>query len=247
MPVKLGLTAAGDLSSALGGSGKAGPTSTENVTGGSNTTVTGSSSGTTTPNLNPLMAGFQSSLVPALQGMMSEANTPVYGNTQIAQVANQGDAATNAASDALQENLARRGVVNSGASAAGNEQLQAANVANTVGFENQIPLLNYQNEMQQQQNVLGLGEKLTGPALSTGTTQGSGTTNTVSTNSKTTTESGPAFMAGLLNSAGGGLTSPGASSLFGAGKGGGKGYGAPSATNSPANIANPGVGEAANI
>lgn len=219
MPVKLGLTAAGGVANALGGSGKAGPTSqSQNVsTNTSSNTSLGSSS--QTPNLNPLMGGFQSSLVPALSQMYSQASQPVYGATQVAQVANNGDAATNAASNALSANLARRGALTSGAQAAGQTQLQQANTANTVGFENQLPLLNYQNEMQQQGNVLGLAEGLTGKALTSNTTLGSNTGSTVSDGTNTTTAAGPAFGAGMLNTAGGLLGNAG---MNGGGKGGGK-------------------------
>ena len=93
MPVKLGLSAAGAGASALAGSGKAGPTSTKNQTGTSTSGSVQTGSSTNTPNLNPLMSGFQSSLVPALSSMYAQAQTPIYGQTQIAQVANQGDAA----------------------------------------------------------------------------------------------------------------------------------------------------------
>jgi hypothetical protein len=217
MPVKLGLAGAGAASSALGGSGKAGPQSTKNVTstntgtsGGTNTQQQG---GTATPNLNPTFSGFQQSLVPALSNLYAQAQTPVYGNTQIAQVANQGDAATNAASNALSANLARRGALNSGANAAGQTALQAANVANTVGFENQIPLLNEQTEMNNTSNVLGLAEGLTGKALSTNTTTGTGQgvtqQNQWGSGNNTTTETGPAFGASALNSAGKGLSGAG--------------------------------------
>lgn len=211
MPVKLGLSAAGDAASALGGSGKAGPTS-QAQTVSTNTSI-GNQTGTNTPNLNPLMGGFQSSLVPALSQMYSQAQQPVYGATQIAQVANNGDAATNAASNALSANLARRGALTSGAQAAGQTALQQGNEANTVNFENNVPLLNYQNEMQQTGNVLGLAEGLTGKALTSNTT--SGTTAGSSGGTNSTTASGPAFGSSMLNSLGGGLSG------MGGGKGGG--------------------------
>jgi hypothetical protein len=238
MPVKLGMTAVGAASSALGGSGKAGPSiSQKQVTStntGSNTSNT-SQTGTSTPNLNPLMAGFQSSLVPALSSMYGEAQQPVYGAQQIAQVANNGDAATDAASNSLSANLARRGVLNSGAQAAGQTALQSANTANTVNFENQVPLLNYQNEMQQTGNVLGLAEGLTGKALSSNTTSGTGSG--VQTNSSSgtqdTQESGPAFGAQMLNGLGNGLT--GAAGGGGKGlSGGGKGSNSASGVNASA-------------
>ncbi len=222
MPVKLGMTAAGDAASALGGSGKAGPTSQAKTI--NTNTSSGNQTRTSTPSLNPLMGGFQSSLVPALTGMFGEASTPIYGQTQIAQVANQGDTATNAASNALTANLARRGVLNSGAAASGQTALQQGNEANTVNFENQIPLLNRQNEQQQQQNVLGLAEGLTGKALTTNTNIG--TTNGMSSGTTDVTASGPAFGAQLGNLAGGQF-------LNGAGKGGGGGgKGSPSAASS---------------
>lgn len=217
MPLSLGLGAAGKAASAFGGSGKAGPTSTKNVTGGTNTTTSGTS--TNANSLNPLMSGFQSSLVPALSSMYAEAQKPVYGTTQIAQVANQGDAATNAASSALASNLAKRGVLNSGAAAAGDTALEAGNVANTVGFENQIPLLNEQAQMANTGNVLNLAEGLTGKALSTGVN--TGTTNTVGTNSNTTTESGPAFGSAAASGFGNFLSNTGAAGAGGK-TGGGK-------------------------
>src|ERR1700734_3106900 len=109
MPVKLGLSAAGGVASALGGSGKAGPSISQKQVQGTSTGGGGSTTNQTqTPSLNPLMGGFQSSLVPALSDLYAKAQTPIYGQQQIAQVANQGDAATGAASQALSANLARR-------------------------------------------------------------------------------------------------------------------------------------------
>lgn len=195
---------AGDIASAFGGSGKGGPTSTEKTaTTGTNTSSSGS---VATPNLNPLFQGFQNSLVPALTSMYQQASTPVYGTTQIAQVANAGDQATAAANSSLQANLARRGALDSGAAASGETALQQGNESNITGFENAIPLLNRQNEQQQQQNVLGLAENLTGKALSTNTMTGSGGGSTSGTTSDTTT--GPAFLSGLGNNIGGNLANP---------------------------------------
>jgi hypothetical protein len=233
MPVKLGLTAAGGVASALGGSGKAGPTSTANTvsTNTGNTTSSTNQSGTATPNLNPLMSGFQSSLVPALSQMYAKAQQPIYGAQQIAAVANNGDAATDAASSALSSNLARRGILNSGASAAGQTQLQANNVANTTNFENQIPLLNTQNEEAQTNNVLGLAEGLTGKALSTNVQTGTGTGSNTSfgMGNNTATAAGPAFGSGVLNSLGEGL------------QGAGKGGGGKTPTSGPGSPATPGA------
>jgi hypothetical protein len=221
MPLSLGLGAAGKAASALGGSGKGGPTSTLSKSGTSSTATTGSQGGTNTPNLNPIMAGFQNSLVPALSSMYEKAQTPVYGQQQIAQVANAGDAATNAASDALTSNLARRGVLNSGAAASGETALAQGNESNTVGFENQIPLLNYQNEMAQTGNVLGLAEGLTGKALSTNTSTASNQGTTTGTNSSLESTTGPAFASSLLSQSGNVLGNAGAAGKGGGGKGGG--------------------------
>jgi hypothetical protein len=163
------------------------------------------------------MSGFQSSLVPALSSLYAKAQTPVYGAQQIAQVANQGDTATNAASAALSNNLARRGALNSGANAAGQTALAQGNESNTVGFENQIPLLNYQNEMQQTGNVLNLAEGLTGKALSTNVQTGTGSNNTFNSGNQSVQMSGPAFGSSMLGALGNGLTAGGG--------GGGKGLG----------------------
>jgi hypothetical protein len=235
MPATLGMIGkgVGGLASAFGGSGKAGPTSTMTSTHTGTTGNTGSE--TQTPNLNPLMGGFQSSLVPALSNMYAEASQPVYGKTQIAQVANAGNQATNAASSALSNSLAQRGALNSGANAAGQTALAQGNESNITGFENQIPLLNYQNEMQQQGNVLSLSEALTGKALSTNNTIG----NSMQTTSggSNTSATGPAFGAGALMNLGQGMASSGfGNSMYNAGKGGGKGTGsgeAPQTTGTP--------------
>lgn len=225
MPATLGMVGkgVGGLAQAFGGSGKAGPTSTANTVGTNTGSTSQIGSSTQTPNLNPLMSGFQSSLVPALSSMYAEASQPVYGATQIAQVANSGDAATNAASQALSNNLAARGALHSGAEAAGQTQLQQANVANTVGFENSIPLLNKQNEEQQQGNVLNLAEGLTGKALSTASNIGSTLGNTFSNSNQTVTGTGPAFGAGALNNMGALMGNSGfGNAMSNAGKGGGK-------------------------
>lgn len=235
MPLTLGLGAAGKAASSLAGSGKAGPTSTmtQNGTNSNASSATQSSGNTQTPNLNPLMAGFQASLVPALSSMYAKAQQPVYGAQQIAQVANQGDQATDAAGKAVDSALARNGALNSGVNAAAQTQLAQGNESNTVGFENQVPLLNYQNEMAQTGNVLGLAEGLTGKALSTstGTSSGLGSSNSLTNTNSTTSATGPAFGAGMLGQTGGILSNAAANG--GGGKGGGKGVSA----GSPSTIA----------
>lgn len=234
MPVTLGLTGAGKLANAFGGSGKGGPTSSTQTTStntGSNSSVgtqnaTGTSS--STPNLNPTFSSFQQSLVPALSSAYAQASQPVYGAQQVAQVANNGDTATTAATQALTSNLARRGVLNSGASDSGQTQLQQANEANTVNFENNLPLLNYQNQQANEQNILGLSENLTGKALSTNvnnsTQTGSNTNNSTSSsvNNQTQSQFGPGVGSSLLNSTGGILGNAGQILAQGGGKGGGK-------------------------
>ena len=211
MPVAAAIPAAlslgGAAASAFGGSGKGGPTSQDKKTSSSTSNSTSSNSGssTSTPNLNPLMSGFQSSLVPALSGMFANAQKPMYGDAQVAGVANQADAATKAGSDALTSRLARTGSLNSGAAASGQTSLAQTNLGNVTNFESQVPFLNAQNTQNQTNNVMGLAEGLTGKALSSNTTTGTSTGIQTGSNTGTSTDQGygPAFASGMASNVGG--------------------------------------------
>lgn len=231
MPVAAAIPAAlslgGAAASAFGGSGKGGPTSQDKkaTTGSSSSTSSTNQTGTSTPNLNPLMSGFQSSLVPALAGMFATAQKPVYGDAQIAQVANQSNNAAKGASDAATDRLARSGSLNSGVNASVQSDIGQKNLSNITNFESQVPFLNQQNEANQTQNVMGLAEGLTGKALSSNTTSatGSGTQSGSNTGTSLDQGFGPAFGSSMANSIGGGLSDAGGK--MGSG-GGGKGGGA---------------------
>lgn len=214
MPLKLGESIAGGAASALGGSGKAGPTSTKNVTGGTAGTSTGSSATNYTE--APGILNFQESLLPAVSNLYQQAQQPVYGTAQEAQILNGADQATQAGQQALTGALARNGALTSGAAAAGDTALQAANTGSLTNFLTQVPYLNQQAELSNETNALNTAESIVGRAPVS--TNASGGSSTFGTNSNTTTESGPAFGAAMANSLGNGLTN-----ASGGGKGGGKG------------------------
>jgi len=126
------------------------------------TAQAGSSS--VTPTQDPMFTAFRESILPAISQQYAAAQQPLYGNAQIAQVANQGNQATQGAETALANNAARRGVLNSGATQAGNTALQQANTANVTGFESQIPFLNEQVQQQRTNSLLGLATSFLGQA-----------------------------------------------------------------------------------
>lgn len=222
MPLTLGLAGAGKAASALGGSGKAGPTSKSTIAG----TNTGSSSsnGTNATNYTeaPGILNFQESLLPAVSSLYSQAQQPVYGAAQEAQVANQADAATTAGSQALTNKLARSGGLNSGANVAGQTALAQSNLGNLTNFFSQVPALNQQAELQNTGNVLNMAEGIVGRAPTNSSTTSNQTGSTGSVNNSTNEGFGPSFTSSLLGNTGNILSNAGGVSAASGGKGGGK-------------------------
>lgn len=200
MPVKLGLGEAGAGAAASAfGSGKGGPTSSSTNTNLSSNTSNGTNQ--LQYNEDPQFSSFRSSLLPALSSLYSQAQQPVYGAAQTAQVANAADQATQAQSGALNSRLAATGALNSGAAAAGQTALGQANTGSLTNFFSQVPFLNQQAELQNTGNVLNMATNFLGrdPINQTSTT------NNTSTGSNTSIGSqyGPSTLNGLLNNLGG--------------------------------------------
>lgn len=150
-------------------------------------------SSSTTPTENPIFSAFRQSILPAISAQYQAAQKDVYGAPQVAQVAQQGNAATKAATDANTARAARTGTLNAGNTAATNASAQAANTANITGFENQIPMLNQQAKFNNTNSLLGMATNFLGraPLGSTSTSNQNGTS--ASTQTGTNTSSGTQF------------------------------------------------------
>lgn len=153
----------------------------------------------TTPTENPIFSAFRQSILPAISAQYQAAQKDVYGAPQVAQVAQQGNAATKAATDANTARAARTGTLNAGNTAATNASAQAANTANITGFQNQIPMLNQQAKFNNTNSLLSMATNFLGraPLGSTSTSNQSGSSNssqTGSTTGKTSNWGDPSIM-----------------------------------------------------
>jgi hypothetical protein len=108
------------------------------------------------------MSQFRQMLLPQFGQLMQRAQQPVFGNPQIAQFMQQSNQAGEGAINSLSQNLARRGVLDSGAFASGIGDIQRGNVANQTGFLSQLPFLNNQAYMSNVGGLLGQGMNFAG-------------------------------------------------------------------------------------
>lgn len=146
---------------------------TQNLSG--STTTAGSS--TTTPNEDPLFSMFRQSILPAIAKQYQDAQQPVYGDAQTADVINKANNNYAGASQSIANNAARRGTLNSGSTDAANTALDQSRAAGITQFTNQIPFLNQQAQFGKTQDLLGLATNFLGrsPLGQTTTSSGSGT------------------------------------------------------------------------
>lgn len=158
------------------------------------TQMSGSTSqaGSSTTNAieNPIFSAFRESILPAISKQYEDSQKDVYGDAQVAKVANDANAAGQAAQTAVANNAARRGALNSGATDAANTAIQQGVTGKVIDFENQLPFLNQQAKMQNTNNLLGLATNFLGRAPLGSTTATSGTTDMSQTSQQNQTQSG---------------------------------------------------------
>ena len=145
---------------------------------------------TSTPNEDPMFAMFRQSILPAIAKQYQDAQQPVYGDAQRAEVMNQANDAGNAASTAVANNAARRGTLNAGSTDAANTAIQQGVTGKIIDFQNQIPFLNQQAQFGKTQDLLGLATNFLGraPIGYTNTNNQNTSSSSSGTESKTGTE-----------------------------------------------------------
>lgn len=143
-------------------------------------TTSGSGQSTVNPNENPLFKMFRESILPAISQQYADAQKPVYGDAQRAQVMNQANEAGQGAETAISNNAARRGTLNAGSTDAASNAVQQGIAGQNVAFSNQIPFLNQQAKFGNTQNLLGLATSFLGqsPIGSTTSSNQQGQANT---------------------------------------------------------------------
>lgn len=114
-----------------------------------------------------------------VNNMANTANTPVYGQTQIAQNLQGLNQLTNSSINQLQGNLARTGGLQGGGNAAGVSNLLQNKGNQAFNFQSSIPLMNYNAKMSGDAAAAGAGNQLMGVAPKSNTS--SGTSNNTTT------------------------------------------------------------------
>jgi hypothetical protein len=152
--------------------------------------VTSSGSQTTTPNEDPLFSMFRQSILPAISQQYADAQKPVYGDAQRAQVMNQANEAGAGAETAVSNNAARRGTLNAGSTDAANTAIQQGVTGANIAFSNQIPFLNDQAKFDKTQGLLGLATNFLGRAPLGSTSTSSGDTSTSSSGTQSQSGTG---------------------------------------------------------
>lgn len=110
---------------------------------------------------------------------MAQANQPLYGQGQQAQFLNNLNGLANNSIQSLQAQMARTGGVNSGALAAGANNIGLGRMGQQANYFANVPLMNRQAQLQGAQTYGGLSNELISAAPRTQTTnqtqQGTGT------------------------------------------------------------------------
>lgn len=186
----------GLLSSLMGQQGNQSTTSNSTTSGNQSTNQSGQQ--TTNPNEDPLFTQFRQTILPALAQQFQQAQQPVYGDAQVAKVAQTNNDAANAAQTSVSNNAARRGTLNSGATDAASTAIQQASTGKTADFMNSLPFLNQQAQWGKTQDLLGLATNFLGRSplgqTSTSNNQGNSTFGqTTDASSKTKSSSAPSL------------------------------------------------------
>jgi len=167
-----------------------------------NQTGTSSSNSTTTPLESDGFGAFRQALTQGFGNALATASAPTYGKAEEAQFLNKNNANTNSSIDKLQSTLASRGIVNSGANAAGVSGILQNSNSNVANYEASVPGFNKASFMNNVGGLLGSGASFAGKAP-----VGSSTTNTASTaggqSSVTEGTNNPSPFSDVLGSIGG--------------------------------------------
>ena len=216
--------------------------STQNTQQSNQATQSGGSSQTNTPNLPPWLQSAFQGFVGQGQNLSATAAQPVYGQAQNAAFLQGQNQAANQATSNLASTLASKGITNSGAMAQGATDIQANKLSNVSGFESQLPFLNQQATLQNEEGALntGLNAAKAVPYGSTQTGTSSGQQQGSSDSQTTQTPGLASLLTSLGGAALGGLTG-GMSGLGGLGgaTGGGKGGGSTMGSTMTPGAANP--------
>jgi hypothetical protein len=180
----LGIGALGAGLGAWGASGKQGSTQ-------SNATSTS----TTMPIEPSYQTAFRQQGMGNLNDFLGQMMQGPYGQQQISQGIQNAQTAGNAATNQTMANLAKSGRLNSGSADTALTGIGAQTASNISGFQNQIPLLNYQAKSSAVSPLLSTWANWAGKAPVGQTTTGNQTSNT--------TDYGPSFLSGLASNVGG--------------------------------------------
>jgi hypothetical protein len=146
--------------------------------------------------------------MPQIQGAISKAQQPVYGDAQKASYLGGLDQLAQGSIESLKQNLARAGALNSGRLSQGVTDINMNRNNQASNFFSQIPFLNRQATMQQLAQMFGAGEGLISQApRSQATTQtGTNTGSQQQQSNSTSTTSSPWWSGLAQNLIGAGLT-----------------------------------------
>ena len=185
--------------------------STQNTQQSNQSQQSGGSSQTNTPNLPPWLQSAFQGFVGQGQNLSATAAQPVYGQAQNAAFLQGQNQAANQATSNLASTLASKGVTNSGAMAQGATDIQANRLSNVSGFESQLPFLNQQATLQNEEGALntGLNAAKAVPYGSTQTGTSSGQQQGSSDSQTTQTPGLASLFSSLGGAALGGLTGGG--------------------------------------
>lgn len=177
----------------------------------------GTNSSSTTPNLPAwLQQAFQGNVQQG-QNLEAKAQQPVFGDAQTASYLQSLNGLANASTQSLASTLASKGVEDSGALAQGATDIQTQKVGNESGFLSQVPFLNTQAMLSNEEGAMGA----MGAAASRvpyGSTSTGSTASNMNGSSDSTTTTNPG-LSGLVS----GLAGAGLGMLTGGGLGGATG------------------------
>jgi hypothetical protein len=186
-----------------------------------NTQQSGTSSGTSTNTSNalsnqfsttyesPLLTQFRNGLFPFLTQQLQQSTQPVFTDATKASFLSNVNGLANSSINSLNNNLAKRGISNSGAYAAGATDIGNQRNAQLTNFYSQLPFQERQAQANLTNPLLTMGLNFAGrgptSTFQTGSNVGNQFSQNFSTNTSSTHQSQSPW-AGLLGAAGGFLS-----------------------------------------
>lgn len=147
---------------------------------GDKKTQTSTNSATTTPNLDPRASALYDQLGAESHNLIANANKPVYGDAQKADVLNNLNDLANASTKHLSSTLAGRGALGSGDFETGAGNIEQQRLGQLSGFYSQLPAMEDQAHLQRMMSALGFGAGLAGQMPVGQTSTGTGSSQEVS-------------------------------------------------------------------